>query len=102
MTAWHDKLSDETYPLYTISVVADLLDVDVQVVRRLDQAGIAPDRSEGGHRRYSRADVERLAYALDLSSQGMTRDAIFRILELESEVERLQRQIATERDRRKT
>ncbi len=77
--------------MYTIGVVSDLLDVDVQAIRRYDDAGIVrPDRSDSGQRRYSRTDIARLAHALELAGEGVTLPGIKRILDLESEVADLQ------------
>jgi DNA-binding transcriptional MerR regulator len=88
---WARRLDDPDEPLYTIAVVSDLLDVDQQVVRRLEGEGLmSTARSEGNQRRYSRRDVERLARALDLVEQGMTRPAVVRILILEARVAELE------------
>jgi DNA-binding transcriptional MerR regulator len=92
---WAARLDDPEEPLYTIAVVADLLDVDQQVVRRLEGQGLmSTARSEGNQRRYSRDDVERLARALDLVEQGMTRTAVVRILVLEARVAQLETDLA--------
>lgn len=73
--------------MYTIGVVADLLDVSVQVVRRYDEPEmVAPDRSEGGQRRYSRRDIARLARILALADEGISPAGIKRILALEAEL----------------
>ncbi len=92
---WRARLDDADEPLYTIAVVADLLDVDQQIVRRLEgQDLMSTARSEGNQRRYSRRDVERLARALDLVEQGMTRTAGVRILVLEARVAELESDLA--------
>lgn len=88
-TGWEETLADPDEPLYTVGVVADLMGVDAQVVRGYDQRGVLqPDRSEAGHRRYSRSDIHRLARALDLAEEGIPTTGIKRILELEDEVAR--------------
>jgi MerR family transcriptional regulator/heat shock protein HspR len=88
---WAERLDDPDEPLYTIAVVAELLEVDQQIVRRLEGEGLmSTARSEGNQRRYSRRDVERLARALDLVEQGMTRTAVVRILVLEARVAELE------------
>jgi DNA-binding transcriptional MerR regulator len=92
---WARRLDDPDEPLYTIAVVAELLDVDQQIVRRLEGEGLmSTARSEGNQRRYSRRDVERLARALDLVEQGMTRTAVVRILVLEARVAELEAGVA--------
>lgn len=85
---WEDRLDDPEAPLYTVGVVAELVGVDAQVVRGYDQRGLVqPDRSEGGHRRYSRRDIRRLTRALDLADEGISTTGIERILELEDRLE---------------
>lgn len=85
---WEDRLDDPEAPLYTVGVVADLMGVDPQVVRGYDQRGLVqPDRSEGGHRRYSRRDIRRLTRALDLADEGISTTGIERILELEDRLQ---------------
>ncbi len=94
---WEQTLDDPDAPLYTVGVVSDLLGVDPQVVRGYDKRGlIEPDRSEAGHRRYSRRDIERLCRAMELADQGIPAAGIDRILELEDRLER------DERDRSST
>ncbi|HZV73462.1 MAG TPA: EAL domain-containing protein [Conexibacter sp.] len=57
-TATHEA-PDE---LLTLSTVAEALAVSPSTVRRLaDQGVLAPTRTEGGHRRFRRSDVQRLA-----------------------------------------
>jgi MerR family transcriptional regulator, heat shock protein HspR len=84
---WHERLDDPTEPLYTVGVAADLLGVDTQTIRRLQLAAVqSTARPSGNQRRYSRQDLEILAAAADLSRDGMTANAIGRILELERAV----------------
>ncbi|HEX4806201.1 MAG TPA: EAL domain-containing protein, partial [Conexibacter sp.] len=53
------EAADELLPL---SAVADALGVSPSTVRRLADQGVLPGtRTEGGHRRFRRADVQRLA-----------------------------------------
>ena len=87
MKDWERRLDDEDEPVYPIGVVADLLRVSVQVVRRYDDDAIVePERSEGGHRRYSRRDIARLAHILQLADEGVSLPGIKRILALEEEL----------------
>lgn len=86
--AWEESLDDPDEPLYTVGVVAELMDVDAQVVRGYDKRGlIVPERSGAGHRRYSRSDIRRLSRALRLAGEGITTAGIERILALEDELE---------------
>lgn len=87
VTDWEQRLEDEDAPVYPIGVVADLLNVSVQVIRRYDEPDmVAPDRSDGGQRRYSRRDIARLARILQLSKEGISAAGIRRILALEQEL----------------
>lgn len=92
---WQARLDDPSEALYPVSVVADLLEVDPQVVRRYDAAGITQaERTDGNQRRYSRNDIAALAYAIALAEEGMSISAISRILALENEVAQLRRQLS--------
>jgi MerR family transcriptional regulator, heat shock protein HspR len=93
MEDWRQRLDDEDAPMYPIGVVAELLDVDVQVIRRYDDTGIVrPERSQAGQRRYSRRDIARLAHVLNLADEGVSLPGIKRILDLESEVTALRKE----------
>lgn len=84
MKNWEQRLDDHNEPVYPIGVVADLLDVSVQVVRRYDDEDVVePERSEGGQRRYTRRDIARLAHVLELADEGIPLAGIRRILDLE-------------------
>ena len=49
---------DEHAPLYTVGQVAEMLDVQPAFLRRLDvEEVVQPARSDGGQRRYSRAEI---------------------------------------------
>jgi MerR family transcriptional regulator/heat shock protein HspR len=82
-------LDDATWPVYTVGQVAQLL-------------GVQPARSQGGQRRYSRTEIDRIQQVTSLASEGFTLPAIRRVLELQSEVTELRRQLAAERARSKT
>jgi MerR family transcriptional regulator, heat shock protein HspR len=87
---WERRLDDATAPLYTMGVVAELLGVDAQVIRRFDRDDIvSTTRSSGNQRRYSRDDIAVLSYALTLSEEGIPLAGIARILELERRVKEL-------------
>jgi MerR family transcriptional regulator, heat shock protein HspR len=87
--SWRRRLDDPRAPLFTIAVVAELLDIDPQVIRRFEAAGLFEcARPSGNQRRYSRLDVERLANALELARQGHARLSVVRIIELEGRVSR--------------
>ena len=88
-SSWEQRLADPGEPLLTMSVVADLLGLDQQALRRLEVGLLTAARSGGNNRRYSRDDVALLAYAAKLADEGMSKPAIQRILTLEQQVARL-------------
>lgn len=93
------RLDDPATPIYTIGQAAELLDVGPGVLRRLDERGIvSPERSEGGQRRYSRDQLERVREALALSDEGMTLTAVARVLDLRDRVAELEDEVATLRE----
>ena len=52
---------DEHAPLYTVGQVAEILGVQPAFLRRLDgESVVQPSRSNGGQRRYSRAEIGRV------------------------------------------
>ena len=90
--SWQQRLEDPAAPLFTMAVVAEVLGVDQQVIRRLDVDGImSTARPSGNQRRYSRDDIAVIAYAVSLQADGVSRPGIARILELERDLSLLGR-----------
>jgi MerR family transcriptional regulator/heat shock protein HspR len=86
--------------VYAISVAADLVSMQIQNLRVYERRGlVAPDRSPGGSRLYSLADIERLHRIRDLLAEGLNLAGIALVLELEAELARLRRENARLRDR---
>jgi MerR family transcriptional regulator/heat shock protein HspR len=76
--------------LYAISVAAELSGTGIQNLRVYERRGlVTPERTEGGTRRYSEADVERLVRIRELLDDGLNLAGIDRVLALEDEVARL-------------
>ena len=76
--------------VYVISVAAELAGMHPQTLRIYERRGlVAPARTQGGNRRYSDIDIERLRRIQDLAADGMNLEGIRRVMELEVEVERL-------------
>jgi DNA-binding transcriptional MerR regulator len=72
-----------------------MLGVQAAFLRRLDaEELVQPARSDGGQRRYSRAEIGRVDRVAQLASEGLTLAGIKRLLVLEAEVADLQRQLA--------
>jgi DNA-binding transcriptional MerR regulator len=62
-----EKFDDADYPAYTIGLAAELLGVQPAFLRSLDAAGLlTPNRSAGGQRRYSRAELTLAARVREL------------------------------------
>jgi len=90
-----NPFDNELVPLFSVGQVASLLGVQAAFVRRLDaEHVIEPARSDGGHRRYSQADVLRVQRVSQMANEGLTLAGIRRILMLEAEVAELRRQLA--------
>jgi MerR family transcriptional regulator/heat shock protein HspR len=80
--------------VYIISVAAELAGVHPQTLRIYERKGlITPYRTPGGTRRYSNADLERLTLIQELTNEGVNLEGVRRILNLESENERLRSQV---------
>ncbi|WP_040839784.1 MerR family transcriptional regulator [Nocardia brevicatena] len=66
---------------------ADMLGVTQAFLRSLDEAKLfIPQRSPGGHRRYSRYQLRLAARARELIDQGTPLDAACRIIILEDQL----------------
>jgi MerR family transcriptional regulator/heat shock protein HspR len=93
---------DELAPLYTVGQVASMLDVQPAFLRRLDtEQVVCPARSDGGQRRYSRADIAAVQQVWSMAGEGMTLVGIRRILSLEAEVADLRRQLDESKQNRR-
>ena len=88
-------------PIYMISVAADLVGMHPQTLRIYEQKGLVrPQRTPGGTRLYSEADVERLRIIQRLTTElGLNLAGVELVLRLEDElrkahaqIDRLQRQ----------
>ncbi len=91
---------DQHAPLFAVGQVAEMLGVQPAFVRRLDTEGVvSPQRSEGGQRRYSQAEVLCVQRVSEMAGEGMTLAGIRRILVLEQEVARLERELEAARAR---
>ncbi|WP_297647873.1 MerR family transcriptional regulator [Pseudonocardia sp.] len=83
-----ERLDDEDYPAVTMGQAAELLDVQPAFLRSLDAAGVLkPHRSGGGHRRYSRRQLELATRLRTLFDEGLTLAAAARIVGLQDELD---------------
>jgi MerR family transcriptional regulator/heat shock protein HspR len=92
-------------PIYMISVAADLVGMHPQTLRMYETKGLVrPQRTPGGTRLYSEADIERLRIVQRLTTElGLNLAGVELALRLEDElrkahaqVERLQRELRAE------
>jgi DNA-binding transcriptional MerR regulator len=83
--------------VFAISVAAELVQMEVQNLRVYERRGLlTPDRSAGGTRRYSRADIDTLHRIRELLAEGLNLEGIRRVLALEAEVASLRGQLAAQ------
>jgi DNA-binding transcriptional MerR regulator len=72
--------------VYGISTAAELVGMGVQNLRLYEARGLLdPDRTDGGTRRYSAHDLDRLRRIGDLLDAGLNLAGIGMVLGLESE-----------------
>ena len=80
--------------VYVISVAAEFSGMHPQTLRIYESRGLLdPARTAGGNRRYSDTDIRLLRRIADLTAEGLNLQGVKRILELEAEVIRLNREL---------
>lgn len=83
-----------SHAVYVISVAAELSGMHPQTLRIYERRGlVSPARTEGGNRRYSDEDIERLRRIATYAADGMNLEGIRRVMELEAENERLRAEL---------
>ena len=93
-------MPEEHVGVFAISVAAEMVSMNVQNLRVYERHGLVePDRTPGGTRLYSHADLDRLGRIRDLLGDGLNLAGITRVLALEAEVARLR--AANQRMRRR-
>ena len=81
------RLDDPDFPALTMSQAAALLGVQAAFLRSLDGSGVLqPHRSPGGHRRYSRHQLQLAARLRGLLDEGHTLASAEVILGLQDEL----------------
>jgi MerR family transcriptional regulator, heat shock protein HspR len=77
---------DRAHGVYGISVAAELVGTGVQNLRAYEARGLLqPDRTEGGTRRYSADDLDRLRRIGDLLEAGLNLAGIAMVMDLQDE-----------------
>lgn len=76
--------------VYAISVAAERVEMQVQNLRVYERHGlVSPDRTPGGTRLYSEADLDRLLRVRELLGAGLNLAGVARVVALEQENARL-------------
>lgn len=84
--------------VYVISVAAELAGVHPQTLRVYERKGLLdPSRTEGGSRRFSEKDLDRLRHIQTLTNAGLNLEGVRRVMELQAEVARLRQELAATR-----
>ncbi|HSH58060.1 MAG TPA: helix-turn-helix transcriptional regulator [Acidimicrobiales bacterium] len=91
-------MADKRRAVYVISVAAELAGVHPQTLRVYERKGLLePARTQGGSRRYSERDIDRLSRIHELTAAGINLEGVKRIMELEDQNERLRAELARAR-----
>ena len=82
----------DTRPRYMISIAAELVGMHQQTLRMYESKGLVrPQRTPGGTRLYSEADIERLRVIQRLTGElGLNLAGVEHVLRLEDELRRMQ------------
>jgi MerR family transcriptional regulator/heat shock protein HspR len=85
---------DPGHAVYSISVASELSGVDPQMLRVYEQRGLlTPFRTDGGTRRYSRDDLDRISDITSLLGDGLNLAGIEQVLRLRETARRLADQV---------
>jgi len=89
-------LPNDTEPIYVISVAAELSGLHPQTLRAYEREGlVTPARTQGGTRRYSAKDVERLRFVRTLTQdEGLNLAGVRIVLDLGEKLEVSRRRVA--------
>ena len=72
---------NRTQAVYVISVAAELAGMHPQTLRIYERRGlVSPARTQGGNRRYSDVDIDRLRRIQELAQEGMNLEGIRRVV----------------------
>jgi MerR family transcriptional regulator/heat shock protein HspR len=83
------------HAVYVISVFAEIAGVHPQTLRNYERSGLLnPQRTSGGSRRFSEADLAALRRIQDLTNEGVNLEGVKRIMKLEVEVASLREELA--------
>jgi MerR family transcriptional regulator, heat shock protein HspR len=85
---------DPDRAVYAISTASELTGVDPQMLRAYERRGLLlPARTEGGTRRYSDHDIDRVDRITTYLAEGLNLAGIERVFVLEAETDELRDQV---------
>jgi MerR family transcriptional regulator/heat shock protein HspR len=91
------------HAVYVISVFAELAGVHPQTLRNYERSGLlSPQRTSGGSRRFSDADLAALRRIQELTNEGINLEGVKRIMRLEEELAQLREELDAARDEART
>jgi len=65
--------SIQDYPVYSIGIVAELLEINTETIRTWEKTGvIRPPQRRSGKRFYSEKELQRLRFVRNLSREGLS------------------------------
>jgi MerR family transcriptional regulator, heat shock protein HspR len=78
------------HAVYVISVFAEIAGVHPQTLRNYERSGLlSPQRTSGGSRRFSEADLLAIRRIQELTNEGVNLEGVKRIMRLEAELAEL-------------
>jgi DNA-binding transcriptional MerR regulator len=90
-----ETFDDIHFPAFTMGRAAEMIGASPAFLRGLGEAGlIVPQRSAGGHRRYSRHQLQLAARARELVDSGTALAAACRIVALEDQLDDARRRLS--------
>ena len=90
----YDLQQPSARAVYVISVAAELAGVHPQTLRIYERKGLVdPARTQGGSRRYSQHDIDRLRLIQELTAAGLNLEGVRRVIALEEENRRLRAEL---------
>jgi MerR family transcriptional regulator/heat shock protein HspR len=98
-TSFADGTVHDEEPIYVISIAARLVGMHQQSLRYYERAGLVrPQRTQGGIRMYSNADIQRIRQAQGLIDQlGVNLAGVDIILRMSEQIRELQAELAITR-----
>jgi DNA-binding transcriptional MerR regulator len=87
MSESQEEDRDRRRGVFVISVAADLVSMEIQNLRVYERRGLVdPDRTPGGSRLYSPADIDRLHRIRELLGEGLNLAGVAHVLALEERI----------------